>query len=199
MSERQSSEQANERPLGIMQLTMERLYLQGCLDEAAKIALKMLAYAHPRIRSIKANERHPAPAPDDESSTFDVSRWTAAEAEWLATITASLPEAEAEPEPEPEPERSAAPTGVLRPLDVVQQAIRQHRLAGRLQQAAALAVRVAPYEHPRIQSITEHERAVEARGCEAKRHRRRLKHLSADQLEEIARLMAKAWGRSIEL
>ena len=71
MSENQSSEQAIETPLGILQLTMERLYLQGRLDEAAKIAVKMLAYAHPRIRSIKASQRHPAPPPDrkDQRST----------------------------------------------------------------------------------------------------------------------------------
>ncbi len=147
---------------------MERLYLQGRLDEAAKIALKMLAYAHPRIRSVKAKERHPAHAPDVKSSTFDVRRLSAAEVEWLLTILRSLPKLE--PEPEPEPERSAGP-GVLRPLDVVQQAIRQHRLAGRLQQAAALAVRVAPYEHPRIQSISDDERAAEARRHERERTR----------------------------
>jgi hypothetical protein len=201
MSELQ--DQANETSLEILQLTMERLYLQGRLDEAAKIALQMLAYAHPRIRSIKASQRHPAPTPDEERSTFDLRRLSDAELEWFATTYALLPEPE--PVPEPEPERSAEPAGVLRPLNVVQQAIRQHRLAGRLQQAAALAVKVAPYEHPRIQSITDDERAAEANGRAAEasereyeRHRNRLGHLTADQLEGMARLTEKTWGQSIE-
>ena len=83
MSEPHPSEQANETPLAILQLTMERLYLQGRLDEAAKIALKMLTYAHPRIRSIKASQRHPAPPPDRKRLTFDLSRLSEAELEWL--------------------------------------------------------------------------------------------------------------------
>ena len=118
-----------------------------------------------------------------------------AEVEWLMPTMASLPELE------PEPERAAAPVEVLQPLDVVKQAIRQHRLAGRLQQAAALAGRVAPYEHPRIQSLTDDERAAEARrdeSAERERRGKRFRHLTAEQMMELVRLADKAWGRSTD-
>jgi hypothetical protein len=167
------------------------------LDEAARIALKMLAYAHPRIRSIKASQRHLAPAPDEERSIYDLFRLSEAELEWLATILASLPELE------PEPERSAAPVEVLQPLDVVQQAIRQHRLAGRLQQAAALAVRVAPCEHPRIHSITDEERAAEAHRderaeSERERQGKRLRNLTAEQFQEWRGSRRRLGDRALE-
>ena len=63
MDEQEASGEENElRPLENLQLTMERLYLQGRLDEAARVALQMLAYVEPPMRAVKEAQRDPADA-----------------------------------------------------------------------------------------------------------------------------------------
>src|SRR3954469_23736946 len=122
MDEQEASGEENElRPLEILQLTMERLYLQGRLDEAARVALQMLAYVEPPMRAVA--QRDPADAREEEASMFDLSRLSQTEIEWFRTLPFEFPEQE----------RSAADD--LQPLAVVQQAIRHHHLAGRLQKA----------------------------------------------------------------
>src|SRR4051794_6555197 len=93
MDEQEASGEENElRPLEILQLTMERLYLQGRLDEAARMALQMLAYVEAPMHAVA--QRDPADAREEESSILGLSRLSRTEIEWLRTLPLAVPEQE---------------------------------------------------------------------------------------------------------
>src|SRR4051812_28199953 len=98
-----------------MQLGMERLYLQGRLDEAAEIALRLLPYQAARIRPARY-EREPS---YEEPSPLEVQPLSAAEEQRLVEIRTKYGAAVAEfLKSEP-----SAPAGPLRPLEVLRRAI----------------------------------------------------------------------------